>query len=94
MSFTSIALAAYDGGRGRTKLATVLLDYERNAAEKVKLLLSMGQSEAALSKAVDSLDADLVFLVLLHLFQSLETSVGIMLLYTQGIVPDCCIKPR
>jgi len=31
MSFTSIALAAFDEGRGRTQLATALLDYERSA---------------------------------------------------------------
>ena len=33
MSYTSIALAAFDGGRGRVRLATSLLDYERNAAD-------------------------------------------------------------
>ena len=67
MSFTAIALAAFDGGRGRVRLATVLLDHERRAAEKVKLLLSMDQAEGALWKAVESLDHDLVFLALLHL---------------------------
>jgi len=36
MSFTSIALAAYDGGRGRIRLATALLDYEKNTADKVR----------------------------------------------------------
>lgn len=74
MSFTSIALAAFDGGRGRTRLATVLLDYEGSAAEKVKLLLSMNQSEGGLNKAAESLDGDLVFLVLLHLLHSLAVA--------------------
>lgn len=36
MSFTSIALAAFDGGRGRIRLATALLDYEKNTADKVR----------------------------------------------------------
>jgi hypothetical protein len=74
MNFTSIALAAFDGGRGRTRLATALLDYERNAAEKVKLLLSMDQSEGALIKASEALEADLVFLVLLHLLHALTAA--------------------
>jgi len=35
MSFASIALAAFDNGRGRVRLATILLDYEKSAADKV-----------------------------------------------------------
>jgi hypothetical protein len=41
---------------------------------QVKLLLSMDQSEGALNRAADSLDGDLVFLVLLHLLHSLAAS--------------------
>lgn len=36
MSFAPIALAAFDGGRGRVRLATVLLDYEKSATDKVR----------------------------------------------------------
>jgi hypothetical protein len=67
MSYTAIALAAFDGGRGRVRLATRLLGYEKQAADQVKLLLGMELPEGALFKAADSLDMNLVFLVLLHL---------------------------
>ena len=112
MSYTEIALIAYDGGRGRKRLSTMLLDYEPHAANQVtppppspspphphsrslalspsqsrphtlspshprprprphpsaqvKLLLSMNENELALQKAVNSMDSDLVFLVLLN----------------------------
>ena len=67
MSYTAIALAAFDGGRGRVRLATRLLGYEKQAADQVKLLLGMELPEGALFKAADSLDMNLVFLVLLPL---------------------------
>lgn len=63
--FTDIAAAAERAGRRR--LATMLLDYEPRAADQVKLLLSMGEDELALQKAVNSSDSDLIYLAVLHL---------------------------
>lgn len=71
VSYTSIALTAWDHGRGRKRLATMLLDFEPQAADQVKLLLSMGENELALQKAVNSMETDLVFLVLLHIEHNL-----------------------
>lgn len=57
ISFEEIARTAYDEGRGR--LATELLNYEPIAGKQVPLLLSMGQDEIALDKAIESGDTDL-----------------------------------
>ena len=65
ISFESIARAAYDEGRGQ--LATQLLNHEPRAGKQVPLLLSMGEDDLALDKALQSGDTDLVFFVLLQL---------------------------
>lgn len=65
VNYADIARTAWQ--LGRTKLATILLDHERQAAEQVPLLLSMKEDKLALVKAIDSGDTDLVFHVLLHL---------------------------
>ncbi|BFZ22188.1 hypothetical protein BsWGS_25227 [Bradybaena similaris] len=65
VSFSEIASQALE--HGRKQLAVRLLDYEVRASEQVPLLLKMGQDQAALIKAIDSGDTDLVYTVLLHL---------------------------
>lgn len=47
-----------------------MLDYEPCAADQVPLLISMKQDEMALSKAIESGDTDLIYLVILHLKRS------------------------
>ncbi|KAL7749961.1 Vacuolar protein sorting-associated protein 16 [Sorochytrium milnesiophthora] len=70
VSFAHIAKAAYASGRSR--LATNLLEHESEPGQQVPLLLSMQEGELALIKAIQSYDADLVYLVLMHLKQSLS----------------------
>lgn len=65
ISFLEIAAAAYH--IGRRNLATVILNFEAHMADQVPLLLSMGEEELALQKAVYSEDTDLIYLVLIHL---------------------------
>jgi hypothetical protein len=67
ISYAPIATAAHKAGR--TILATLLLDAEPLASNQVPLLLKMGQDDAALRKAIESCDTDLVYLVLLHLLR-------------------------
>ena len=50
----------------------MFLELEPKAQDQVPLLLSMGQQEAALSKALQSADTDLCYLVLLALLQSVR----------------------
>ncbi|KAI0022045.1 Vps16, N-terminal region-domain-containing protein [Xylariomycetidae sp. FL0641] len=69
ISFEAIARAAYEEGRGR--LATELLNHEPRGGRQVPLLLSMEEDEAALEKAIESGDSDLIFFVLLHLKKKL-----------------------
>ncbi|OAJ45213.1 hypothetical protein BDEG_28371 [Batrachochytrium dendrobatidis JEL423] len=69
ISFAEIAKAAY--AVGRIKLATKLLDFEPSPSDQVPLLLSMQQDESALTKAVESFDTDLVYLVVLHMKRKL-----------------------
>ena len=68
ISFLEVAASAYHMGRRR--LATMILDMEKNAADQVPLLLSMGEEELALRKAINSQDTDLIYLVLMHLEKS------------------------
>ena len=72
ISFEVIARAAYD--EGRAHLATQLLNHESRAGKQVPLLLSMEEDELALDKAIQSLDTDLIFFVLLHLKKKLPLS--------------------
>ncbi|QRV75846.1 vacuolar protein sorting-associated protein 16 [Ceratobasidium sp. AG-Ba] len=64
-SFADIAKKAWELGRSR--LATMLLDYEPRPGEQVPLFLQMKEDRLALIKAVKSGDTDLVYLVLLQL---------------------------
>ena len=68
ISFLEVAAAAYH--MRRRKLATMILDMETHAADQVPLLLSMGEEELALRKAINSQDTDLIYLVLMHLEKS------------------------
>ena len=65
VSFETIARAAHDEGRGH--LATQLLNHEPRAGKQVPLLLSMGEDDIALDKAIESGDTDLIFFVLLQM---------------------------
>ncbi|XP_059140490.1 vacuolar protein sorting-associated protein 16 homolog [Physella acuta] len=65
VSFSEIASQALKNGR--KQLAVRLLDYESRASEQVPLLLEMNQDQAALTKAIDSGDTDLVYLALLRI---------------------------
>lgn len=63
ISYAEIATSAFRSGR--LKLATLLLEKEPRAADQVRLLMSMKSNETALDKAMESLDTDLIFLVIL-----------------------------
>jgi vacuolar protein sorting-associated protein 16 len=70
VSFLEVAAAAYHVGR--RPLATTVLNFEAHTADQVPLLLSMGEQELALQKAVYSEDTDLICLVLIHLEGGME----------------------
>mmetsp|Transcript_24810 Transcript_24810/g.83390 ORF Transcript_24810/g.83390 Transcript_24810/m.83390 type:complete len:854 (-) Transcript_24810:131-2692(-) len=63
--YSQLASAAHAAGRRR--LAQLLLEYEGDAAEQVKVLLGMEEYDAALHKATAALDVDVIYLVLLSL---------------------------
>ncbi|XP_043465460.1 vacuolar protein sorting-associated protein 16 homolog [Leptopilina heterotoma] len=65
VSYSEIALRAADCGR--KQLAIKLIDYEPRAQLQVPLLLRLGEEKAALNKAVESGNTDLVYTVILHL---------------------------
>eukprot|EP00823_Brevimastigomonas_motovehiculus_P004940 TRINITY_DN3388_c0_g1_i1.p1 TRINITY_DN3388_c0_g1~~TRINITY_DN3388_c0_g1_i1.p1 ORF type:complete len:857 (+),score=223.08 TRINITY_DN3388_c0_g1_i1:107-2677(+) len=65
ISYSNIATTAFHAGRH--VLATELLKHEPRAADQVPLFMSMKNDEMALQKAIDSGDADLVFMVVLHI---------------------------
>lgn len=58
---------------GRRQLAIDLLDHEASATDQVPLLMSMGEPQVALGKAIDSGDTNLAYMVLLKLKESSET---------------------
>lgn len=65
ISYKEIALRA--NHYGHTQLAISLMDYEPRVREQVPLLLELGQEEAALKKAIDSGDTDLIYTVLFRM---------------------------
>ncbi|KAI0319241.1 vacuolar assembling/sorting protein VPS16 [Amylostereum chailletii] len=69
VSYADIAKKAWEVGR--TGLATMLLDHEPRPSDQVPLLLAMREDRIALQKAVDSGDTDLVYHVLLQLYNRL-----------------------
>eukprot|EP00457_Paulinella_chromatophora_P001435 gb/GEZN01001437.1/.p1 GENE.gb/GEZN01001437.1/~~gb/GEZN01001437.1/.p1 ORF type:complete len:837 (-),score=141.79 gb/GEZN01001437.1/:524-3034(-) len=65
ISFAAIAATAND--KGRTHLATQLLEREPRAVDQVPLLIDMNEDVVALDKSIASSDTDLVYLALLHI---------------------------
>jgi hypothetical protein len=70
LSYQEIARCAAKAGRQR--LASMMLDFEPNAEDQVPLLMSLGEHEAALQKAIASGDTDLMYLALLHLERTVQ----------------------
>ncbi|XP_013393973.1 vacuolar protein sorting-associated protein 16 homolog [Lingula anatina] len=70
VSYSEIANKALDVGR--PELATRLLDYEPRAAEQVPLLMKMKKEQLALSKAIESGDTDLMYMVILNLKEKMS----------------------
>ncbi|XP_052210322.1 protein VACUOLELESS1 [Diospyros lotus] len=63
------AVAAHADKSGRRKLAAMLVEHEPRPTKQVPLLLSIGEEDTALTKAIDSGDTDLAYLVLFHIWQ-------------------------
>ncbi|XP_059629226.1 protein VACUOLELESS1 [Cornus florida] len=63
------AVAAHADNNGRRKLAAMLVEHEPRSSKQVPLLLSIGEEDTALTKATESGDTDLVYLVLFHIWQ-------------------------
>ncbi|XP_022759131.1 protein VACUOLELESS1-like isoform X2 [Durio zibethinus] len=63
------AVAAHADKNGRRKLAAMLVEHEPRSSKQVPLLLSIGEEDAALIKATESGDTDLVYLVLFHIWK-------------------------
>ncbi|TFY83531.1 hypothetical protein EWM64_g490 [Hericium alpestre] len=82
VSYAEIARRAWEVGRAG--LATMLLDHEPRASDQVPLLLSMKEDQLALQKAVDSGDTDLVYHVLLHLYNRLPLGTFFRLIEEGG----------
>ncbi|CAM9915708.1 unnamed protein product [Ectocarpus sp. 4 AP-2014] len=72
ISYADVARAAERSGRRR--LATMLLDLEPLASDQVPLLLSMGENELGLKKAILSGEDDLVYLSVMHIEQEAGSS--------------------
>ncbi|TVU02482.1 hypothetical protein EJB05_52035, partial [Eragrostis curvula] len=72
------AVAAHADNSGRRRLAAMLVDHESQPSKQasyssllIPLLLSIDEQEKALSKAIESGDTDLVYLVLFHIWQKI-----------------------
>lgn len=63
------AVAAHADKTGRRKLAAMLIEHEPRSSKQVPLLLSIGEEDTSLTKATESGDTDLVYLVLFHILQ-------------------------
>lgn len=65
ISYAFVASAAHQ--RGKNKLASLLLESESSADSQVPMLLEINETDIALKKAIDSGNANLLFLVMMHL---------------------------
>ncbi|KAK3161510.1 hypothetical protein QOZ80_1BG0078030 [Eleusine coracana subsp. coracana] len=63
------AVSAHADNSGRRRLAAMLVDHESQSSKQIPLLLSIDEQDKALSKAIESGDTDLVYLVLFHIWQ-------------------------
>lgn len=62
------AVAEHADKSGRRKLAAMLIEHEPRSSKQVPLLLSIGEEDIALTKAIESGDTDLVYMVLFHIW--------------------------
>ena len=76
VSYSDVANHAIE--YGKNDLAIRLLNFEPRAAEQVPLLMKMKKFHLALTKAVDSGDTDLVYMVILHLKERLQLGEFLM----------------
>ncbi|GET87819.1 vacuolar protein sorting complex subunit, putative [Leishmania tarentolae] len=69
--FTAFAeLAQQAKVTGRSAAAVVLLNAEVNPSQQVPMLLRIGEPDMALKRAIQAVDADLVFTVMVHMIRS------------------------
>ncbi|GMG99177.1 hypothetical protein Nepgr_001017 [Nepenthes gracilis] len=68
-SISYAAVAEHSNKIGRRKLAAMLVEHEPRSSKQVPLLLSIGEEDVALTKATESGDTDLVYMVLFHIWQ-------------------------
>ncbi|GAB2222949.1 hypothetical protein Droror1_Dr00017081 [Drosera rotundifolia] len=67
-SISYAAVAEHADKSGRRKLAAMLIEHEPRSSKQVPLLLSIGEEDIALTKAIESGDTDLVYMVLFHIW--------------------------
>ncbi|KAK7196982.1 Vacuolar protein sorting-associated protein 16 [Novymonas esmeraldas] len=67
-AFAELAQQAKVAGRGVA--AVILLDSEANPSQQVPMLLNIGEPDAALKRAIQAADADLLFTVMVHMIRS------------------------
>jgi len=80
VSYSDVANHAIECGKN--DLAIRLLNFEPRAAEQVPLLMKMKKFHLALTKAVDSGDTDLIYMVILHLKERLQLGEFLMAIRT------------
>ncbi|CAH1449031.1 unnamed protein product [Lactuca virosa] len=68
-SISYAAVVAHADQTSRRKLAGMLVEHEPLSSKQVPLLLGIREEDTALTKAIESGDTDLVYLVLFHIWQ-------------------------
>mmetsp|Transcript_38830 Transcript_38830/g.91850 ORF Transcript_38830/g.91850 Transcript_38830/m.91850 type:complete len:845 (+) Transcript_38830:58-2592(+) len=86
---SDVASTAFN--HNRRELARLLLDLEPKASDQVPLLISMDDSRAALSKALESGDTDLAYLSLLHLQKTKPVHEFFQLVSSQPAARDLLV---
>jgi hypothetical protein len=66
------AVAAHAQAQGRPRLAAALAEHESCAADQVPLLIALGEEDAALKRAVEAGDYDLLFAVVHSMWRKVE----------------------
>lgn len=90
ISYTEIARSAIT--HGRRALAISLLNNESRASDQVPLLLQIEEDELALTKALESGDPNLAYVVIMHLKDKLHQGDFLRIMDTKPVARDLLIQ--
>ncbi|CAH1440178.1 unnamed protein product [Lactuca virosa] len=91
-SISYVAVVAHTDQTSRRKLAAMLVEHEPLSSKQVSLLLGIGEEDTTLTKATESGDTDLVYLVLFHIWKKRPALELFAMIQARPIARDLFIR--